>query len=69
MGPFRTPSSLLPNVNRLRWYFFTRGLGVLLLAYGLLIDKSGDRGTIILTGAGFVGLDRVARNDPKGHDE
>lgn len=48
----------------LPWYYVTRAVGVLFLVYGLLGDASAERGTIILTGAGLVGLDKVARSDP-----
>lgn len=48
------------------WYFWTRGLGSLLVLYGLLVDHSPERSTIILTGAGLLGLDKVARSEPKG---
>lgn len=47
----------------LHWYYFTRALGVGVMLYGLLFDHSPERGTIILTGAGFAGYDRVARTD------
>lgn len=53
------------RLRNLRWFHATRGIGISLLIYGLLADKSGDRGTIILTGAGFIGYDVVARNDAK----
>jgi hypothetical protein len=46
------------------WFYATRGLGVVFLLYGLLHDHSGDRGTIILTGAGLIGVDKVARSEP-----
>lgn len=48
------------------WYFATRALGTVFLLYGLLADHSGERGTIILTGAGLLGIDKVARSEPKG---
>lgn len=47
------------------WYFATRTLGVLFLVYGLLADHTGDRSTIIITGAGLLGIDKVARSDEK----
>ena len=47
------------------WYIATRTLGVLFLVYGLLADHSGDRSTIIITGAGLLGIDKVARSDEK----
>lgn len=33
--------------------------------YGLLVDHSPDRATLILTGAGLMGLDKVARSETK----
>lgn len=50
--------------HKFHWFYVTRGLGVLLVVYGLLVDHTGERGTIILTGAGFLGLDKVARSEP-----
>jgi hypothetical protein len=48
------------------WYYVTRALGVLLVLFGVFGDASADRGTIILTGAGLLGIDKVARSEPKG---
>jgi len=45
------------------WYYVTRGLGAGFLVFGLLFDSSPDRGTIILTGAGLLGIDKVARSE------
>lgn len=45
------------------WYYVTRALGVLMAAYGVLVDKTPERGTIIITGAGLAGFDRVVRKD------
>jgi hypothetical protein len=45
------------------WYYVTRGLGAFLVMYGLLIDDSAERGTIILSGLGLLGVDKVARSD------
>ena len=45
------------------WYYLTRALGVGMLVYGTLVDHSADRGTLVLTGAGLVGIDKVARAD------
>lgn len=50
----------------LPWYQVTRGVGIALIVYGVAFDHSDERGTIILTGAGFVGFDRVARSEPSG---
>lgn len=46
------------------WYYVTRGLGTVLLLFGVFGDTSTDRGTIILTGAGLLGIDKVARSEP-----
>ena len=53
------------EVGNLRWYHFTRLLGVVVLMYGLLLDDSPERGTIILGGFGLIGFDKVARSEPK----
>jgi hypothetical protein len=45
------------------WYFATRAIGVFMVLFGLLVDKSSERGTIIVTGAGLAGFDRVVRKD------
>jgi hypothetical protein len=47
------------------WYYATRGIGATMVLYGLLVDASAERGTIILTGAGLLGLDKVARSESK----
>jgi hypothetical protein len=54
-------------LNRLNipWYAVTRLLGVLMLVYGLLFDHTGERGTIILSALGLMGLEKVARTDSK----
>ncbi len=36
-----------------------------MLVYGILVDHTPERGTIILTGAGFVGYEFVQRSEPK----
>lgn len=46
------------------WYHITRFLGTVILLFGVFGDASADRGTIILTGAGLLGLDKVARSEP-----
>lgn len=46
------------------WYYLTRALGVGMVIYGLVADHTVERGTIILTGAGLLGVDKVARNEP-----
>lgn len=48
------------------WFYVTRALGTVILLFGVFSDHSGDRGTIILTGAGLLGIDKVARSEPKG---
>lgn len=48
----------------LPWYYVTRTLGVLLIVYGLLLDDSPERGTIILGGLGLAGYDTVKRSEP-----
>lgn len=47
------------------WYYITRALGIAMVIYGIAFDHSPERGTIILSGAGFVGFDKVARSDEK----
>lgn len=47
------------------WYYVTRLLGTVILLFGVFSDHTGDRGTIILTGAGLLGIDKVARSEPK----
>lgn len=59
-------SFVVPNfINRLgiKWYFITRSLGVMLVLYGLLVDHTVDRSTILLGGFGLLGLEKVARSD------
>lgn len=45
------------------WWHITRTLGVVVFLYGVFLDHSPERGTIILTGAGLAGFDKVARSD------
>lgn len=47
----------------IRWFHVTRALGVFVFLFGILVDHSPERGTIILTGAGLAGFDKVARSD------
>jgi hypothetical protein len=49
--------------KQLCWYHATRALGVALLIYGLVVDHTTDRGTILLGAFGLLGLDKVARAD------
>lgn len=51
-------------LNALPWFYMTRLLGTVILVYGVFGDSSGDRGTIIITGAGLLGIDKVARSEP-----
>ncbi len=46
-----------------KWYFATRLLGAFLIVFGALFDQSPERGTLILTGAGLLGIDKVARTE------
>lgn len=48
----------------IEWYYVTRALGVLVFLYGVFVDASPERGTIILAGAGLAGFDKVARSEP-----
>lgn len=49
--------------TRFHWYYWTRLLGSSLILFGLLVDHTEQRSTIILTGAGLLGIDKVARNE------
>lgn len=49
---------------KLPWYYVTRGTGLVILLFGVFADATPDRGTIILTGAGLLGIDKVARSEP-----
>lgn len=49
--------------TRIPWFFVTRALGTIILLFGVFGDASTDRGTIILTGAGLLGIDKVARSE------
>lgn len=54
----------------LRWWHVTRAVGVVVFLYGVFLDHSPERGTIILTGAGLAGFDKVARSDsPPSKDD
>jgi len=61
--PLQRPRRFPPKI-RFPWYYVTRGIGATFLIFGLLFDDSTDRGTIILTGAGLLGIDKVARSEP-----
>ena len=54
----------------IRWWHVTRTIGVLVFLYGVFLDDSPERGTVILVGAGMAGFDRVARSpDPPAPPE
>lgn len=57
----------------LKWFHATRALGVLVFLYGVFVDRSPERGTIILSGAGLAGFDKVAGggsdSDKKKNDD
>lgn len=54
----------------IQWFHITRLVGVITFLFGLFVDQSGDRGTILLLGAGMAGFDKVARSDQsKKNDE
>jgi hypothetical protein len=61
-----TPNSRLPYIP---WYYVTRAIGAFVLLFGVIGDASAERGTIILTGAGLLGIDKVARSESKGKDD
>lgn len=46
------------------WEYVTRLIGASMVLYGMLIDHSGDRGTIILAGVGFLGYEFVQKSEP-----
>ena len=51
-------------LQKLRWYYFTRGIGTIMVLYELLIATgSPERGTIILAGCGLLGFDYVTRKE------
>lgn len=59
----RNPRKKKPG---LPWYYATRAIGTVLILFGVFVDHTPERGTIILTGAGLLGIDKVARSEPKG---
>lgn len=61
-----TPDDKKPWFKGLPWYYATRTLGTVLILYGVFGDHTPERSTLILTGAGLLGIDKVARNEPKG---
>jgi hypothetical protein len=52
-----------PKKPRFQWFWVTRTLGTILILFGVFGDHTPERGTIILTGAGLLGFDKVARSD------
>ena len=51
-------------MDKLHWFYVTRLLGTTLILFGVFGDKTPERSTIILTGAGLLGVDKVARSEP-----
>jgi hypothetical protein len=49
--------------SQIPWYYVTRSLGLIMILYGVFFDHSPERGTIILAGTGFAGVDKVARSE------
>lgn len=50
------------TLKSLKWYWFTRGAGLVVFLNEVFIDKhSVDRTTIIIAACGLMGLDKVAR--------
>ncbi len=49
---------------KIEWFWITRTVGVAVFLFGVFVDSSPERGTIILTGAGLAGFDKVARSEP-----
>lgn len=45
------------------WFYWTRTLGTVILLYGVFGDETPERSTLILTGAGLLGIDKVARSE------
>lgn len=60
------PSPSAHRGPKIPWFYITRLIGVVILLFGVFGDHTTDRGTIILTGAGLLGIDKVARSEPKG---
>lgn len=50
-------------IQQLKWYYFTRGIGIVTALYELMIDRSSERGTIILAAFGIMGFDWVSRRE------
>ena len=56
--PYSKWTRLLPP-----WYYATRVAGLTLLGFGAFIDHTAERGTLIITGAGLLGIDKIARSE------
>ncbi len=51
-------------LQKLKWYYATRAIGVFIVAYELFLNaNTPERGTLILAGVGLLGFDFVARKD------
>lgn len=46
------------------WPYITRAVGAVMVAYGMFLDHSSERGTIILAGVGFLGYEFVQKTEP-----
>lgn len=57
------------NEIRVEWFWVTRTIGVAVFLFGVFLDRSPERGTIILAGAGLAGFDKVARSEPPKDDK
>lgn len=54
--------ALLKSLSNVRWYWFTRGAGLVVFLNEVFLDKgASDRATIIIAACGLLGLDKVAR--------
>lgn len=52
-----------------KWYHVTRAIGIVVFLYGVFMDDSPERGTVILLGAGLAGFDKVSRADSPKKDD
>lgn len=54
----------MTSLAKLRWYWFTRGAGLVVFLNEVFLDKTAaDRATIIIAACGLMGLDKVARSE------
>lgn len=52
------------DLTKLRWYYLTRGAGLVVFLNEVFLDKTAtDRATIIIAACGLMGLDKVARSE------